>query len=83
MVRPISLYPFPYRAVREAASAAKAVLVVELSTGQMIEDVRLALAETRPIHFLNRAGGILVSPDEVVEKVRAIEAGTSEEVAHA
>jgi 2-oxoglutarate ferredoxin oxidoreductase subunit alpha len=83
MVRPVTLFPFPYEAVREAAAKAKAVLVVELSMGQMIEDVQLALQGSTPIHFLNRTGGMLVSPDEVVEKVRAIVDGESEEVVHA
>jgi 2-oxoglutarate ferredoxin oxidoreductase subunit alpha len=82
MVRPISLYPYPYEVVREAALKASAVLVVELSSGQMIEDVELALARSRPIHFLNRMGGILVSPDEVVAKITAILDGKSEEVRH-
>ncbi len=80
MVRPISLFPFPYEAVRAAAEKARAVLVVELSAGQMIEDVQLAVARSRPIHFLNRMGGILVSPDEAAAKVKAILAGKSEEV---
>ena len=48
MVRPVTLYPFPYDAIREAARQARAVLVVELSTGQMIEDVRLAVGTERP-----------------------------------
>ena len=82
MVRPITLFPYPYAAVREAALKASTVLVVELSSGQMIEDVELALARSRPIHFLNRMGGMLVSPDEVVTKVTAILDGTSEEVHH-
>jgi 2-oxoglutarate ferredoxin oxidoreductase subunit alpha len=77
MVRPITLFPYPYQTVREASLKASAVLVVELSAGQMIEDVELALARSRPIHFLHRMGGMLVSPDEVVAKV------TSEEVRHA
>ena len=80
MVRPITLFPYPYEAVREAALKANSVLVVELSAGQMIEDVALALARSRPIHFLNRMGGILVSPDEVVTKIKAILDGSSEEV---
>jgi 2-oxoglutarate ferredoxin oxidoreductase subunit alpha len=83
MVRPISLFPFPYQAVREAAERAKAVLVVELSTGQMIEDVSLALRGSKPIHFHCRLGGMLVSPEEVTTKVTAILAGESEEVDHA
>ena len=77
MLRPISLYPFPYAAVREAADRAKNVLVVELSTGQMIEDVRIALEGTKPIHFHSRLGGMLVTPEGVIEKVTAI-AGTGE-----
>jgi len=83
MVRPVSLFPFPYRAVRDAAAKAKTVLVVELSMGQMIEDVQLALDGSKPIHFLNRVGGMLVSPDAVVEKITAITEGKSEEVVHA
>jgi 2-oxoglutarate ferredoxin oxidoreductase subunit alpha len=72
MVRPISLFPFPFDAVCEAAARAKAVLVVELSTGQMLEDVRMAIGREAPIHFHGRAGGMLVTPDEVVEKVSGI-----------
>ncbi len=79
MVRPISLFPFPYQAVREAAERARAVLVVELSCGQMVEDVRMALEGCRPIHFHSRVGGMLVTPEEVVDKVSAIAGG---EVAH-
>ena len=82
MVRPITLFPFPYEAVRRAAGRARDVLVVELSTGQMVEDVRLALEGSRPIHFHSRVGGMLVSPEEVVEKVSAIAAGAREEVTH-
>ena len=82
MVRPITLWPFPSEAIREVASRAKDVLVVELSTGQMIEDVRLALQHPRPIHFHGRCGGMLVSPEEVVNKVAAIRAGLSKEVHH-
>jgi 2-oxoglutarate ferredoxin oxidoreductase subunit alpha len=82
LVRPITLFPFPYEAIREAALKASAVLVVELSTGQMIEDVQLALARSRPVHFHSRLGGILVSPDEVVAKVKAMLDGESEEVLH-
>ncbi len=83
MVRPVTLFPFPYEAVRAAAKKAKAVLVVELSCGQMIEDVRLALEGSRPIHFFGRQGGMLASPEEVAQKAREILAGTSQEVRHA
>jgi 2-oxoglutarate ferredoxin oxidoreductase subunit alpha len=82
LVRPITLFPFPYAAVRDAAMKAGSVLVVELSSGQMIEDVQLALARSRPVHFHNRMGGMLVSPDEVVAKVKSILDGSSQEVHH-
>ncbi len=83
MVRPISLFPFPYEAVRRAAKKAKAVLVVELSCGQMIEDVQLALEGSRPVHFYGRQGGMLASPEEVAQKAKEVLAGTSQEVRHA
>jgi 2-oxoglutarate ferredoxin oxidoreductase subunit alpha len=82
MLRPISLYPFPYGALRKTAARARAILVVELSTGQLIEDVRLAVDPGTPIHFHCRLGGMLVSPEEVVDKVKAIADGRSEEVRH-
>jgi 2-oxoglutarate ferredoxin oxidoreductase subunit alpha len=72
LVRPITLWPYPYAAVRTAAERSKVVLTVELSAGQMVEDVHLAVAEKRPVHFLGRMGGMLVSPEEVVAKVNAI-----------
>ncbi len=72
MLRPISLYPFPTAAVREAAERASNVLVVELSAGQMIEDVRLAVEGRRPIHFHGRTGGMLATPEEIADKVRRI-----------
>ena len=72
LFRPITLWPFPYEALREKARKAKAVLTVELSCGQMVEDVRMAVHEDLPVHFYGRQGGILVTPDEVVEQVTAI-----------
>ena len=80
LLRPISLYPFPSKAIREAARKGRHVLVVELSGGQMIEDVQQAVRGERPIHFYNRMGGMLASPEEVADKVRQILAGTSQEV---
>ncbi|MEW5764982.1 MAG: 3-methyl-2-oxobutanoate dehydrogenase subunit VorB [Acidobacteriota bacterium] len=82
MVRPVTLFPFPYEQVRRAAQKAKAVLVVELSTGQMVEDVQLALLGTRPVHFFGRQGGMLATPEEVADRIRAIADGRSGEVAH-
>jgi 2-oxoglutarate ferredoxin oxidoreductase subunit alpha len=83
ILRPISLYPFPYQALREAAQKASAVLVVELSAGQMVQDVHLALQGSRPVHFLGRTGGNLVSPEEAAAKVADVLEGRSVEVRHA
>jgi 2-oxoglutarate ferredoxin oxidoreductase subunit alpha len=72
LFRPISVYPFPYEQLRERALRARQVLVAELSSGQMIEDVRLALSEKVPIHFLGRTGGNLISPEDVMKEVERI-----------
>jgi pyruvate/2-oxoacid:ferredoxin oxidoreductase alpha subunit len=57
LFRPISLWPFPSRALLETAKRAAMVMVVELSTGQMVEDVRLAINGTKPVEFYGRVGG--------------------------
>jgi 2-oxoglutarate ferredoxin oxidoreductase subunit alpha len=72
LVRPITLYPFPMQAVYEAAQMAEKVLVVELSTGQMVEDVHHAIRGTRPISFFGKTGGNIPPPDDVVAQVTEI-----------
>lgn len=69
LFRPITLYPFPYEELRKEAMKAKGVFVFELSTGQMLEDVKLAIMDKKPINFYGRQGGILITPEEVVEEV--------------
>ena len=59
------------------------MLVVELSAGQMVQDVHLALQGSRPVHFLGRTGGNLVSPEEAAAKVADVLEGRSVEVRHA
>lgn len=66
LLRPISLYPFPYRAFAEAAERAKGFLVVEMSMGQMLEDVRLALCGERQVSFYGRVGGMVPNYEEIV-----------------
>ena len=68
--RPISLWPYPYEALAKQAHKAKRVLVVEMSTGQMVEDVKLAVLGARPIDFYGLTGGVVPSPDDVAEKLR-------------
>ena len=70
--RPITLWPYPYEALAELARKADRVLVVEMSTGQMIEDVKLAVLGTKPIEFYGLTGGVVPSPDNVADKLREI-----------
>jgi pyruvate/2-oxoacid:ferredoxin oxidoreductase alpha subunit len=71
LLRPVSLYPFPGDAFRRAADRARMFIVVELSNGQMVEDVRLALNGVRPVEFYGRCGGNVPSHEELMELVRA------------
>ena len=66
LLRPITLYPFPSQQIRELAKHAKAFAVVELSTGQMVDDVRLALAGSTPVEFFSRVGGNAPSAEDVL-----------------
>ena len=77
LIRPITLWPFPTAALAAAADKVKAFVSVELSMGQMIEDVRLATACRRPVSLCNRAGGMIPEPDEVLEAIRKAEKGES------
>ena len=65
MMRPISLWPFPGAHIEALGGGAKKFLVVELSNGQMVDDVRLALNGKRPVHLYNRMGGVVPSPEEI------------------
>ena len=71
LIRPITLWPFPTKALAKAADQVKSFISVELSMGQMIEDVRLATQCKRPVTLCNRAGGMIPSPDQVLDSIRA------------
>ena len=77
LLRPITLWPYPVRELNAAAKAAKAVLTVELSLGQMVEDVRLALDCRVPVHFYGRTGGMMPSPADVLAEIKKIDGGVS------
>jgi len=77
LCRPITLFPFPAAAVVAAAARARAVLVVEMSAGQMLEDVRLAVGERRPIGFYGRQGGKCLAPEDVAEAAERLLAQTA------
>jgi len=70
LIRPITLWPFPKKALREAADKVKSFISVELNMGQMIEDIRLYTECKRPVTLCNRAGGMIPSPDQVLESIR-------------
>ena len=69
LLRPLTLYPFPADRIRQLAPQVKAFLVAELSVGQMIDDVRLALSGARPVEFFGRAGGVVPTAEEVLDAV--------------
>ena len=69
LFRPITLWPFPSNQLREAALRAEKVLTVELSNGQMVEDVRLSLEGKRPVEFYGRVGGNVPGVEELLEKI--------------
>jgi len=69
LFRPITLWPFPAKALVQAASRVQKVLVVELSNGQMVEDVRLSLNGKVPVDFYGRGGGNVPSTDELLAQV--------------
>jgi 2-oxoglutarate ferredoxin oxidoreductase subunit alpha len=66
LFRPITLFPFPVRAIYELGGKVKGMLVVEMNAGQMIEDVRLSVGCNIRIEHYGRFGGIIPTPDEVV-----------------
>ena len=71
MLRPITLYPFPTEALKKYAEKVKGMLSVEMSAGQMVEDVRLAVNGKVPVEFYGRMGGIVPSPEEVLDALES------------
>lgn len=66
LLRPITLWPFPYEAINNIAKGMKGILVAELNAGQMIEDVRLAVHDNVPVEHFGRMGGIVPNPTEIL-----------------
>ena len=69
LIRPITLWPFPTKNYQKALATAKAFISVELSMGQMIEDVRLAIKDSVPVTLCNRSGGMIPSPEQVLQAI--------------
>ena len=75
MIRPITLWPFPKAPLRKAADQVKRFVCVELNMGQMREDVQLAVECKKPVDLCFRVGGMIPSPDEVLDAIRKANEG--------
>ena len=75
LIRPITLWPFPSKPLAAAADKCKAFISVELSMGQMIEDVKLATSCRKPVTLCNRVGGMIPSPEQVLDSIRKAQKG--------
>jgi 2-oxoisovalerate ferredoxin oxidoreductase alpha subunit len=73
LLRPISLYPFPAKRLRQLAGKAYSILVLELSSGQLIEDVRLHVSGITPVQLLRRTGGMMPTAEEVARAIKTME----------
>jgi pyruvate/2-oxoacid:ferredoxin oxidoreductase alpha subunit len=82
LLRPLTLYPFPTQLLRQLAKRARAFVAVEMSTGQLVDDVRLAIEGRRPVELYNRVGGNVPSAEEVLTflEQRFVELRQAEEV---
>jgi 2-oxoglutarate/2-oxoacid ferredoxin oxidoreductase subunit alpha len=75
LLRPVTVSPFPEERIRELCQQAEGFLVVEMNTGQMLDDVRLAIAGRKPVEFYGRMGGVMPFPDEILGEIRRMAAG--------
>ncbi len=75
LIRPITLWPFPKASFEKYATTPKGFLCVEMSAGQMVEDVRLAINGKNTVDFYGRTGGNVPLPDEIMEVIRRIAKG--------
>jgi len=71
LVKPVTLWPYPYKILHDLADRVKGFFVMELNAGQMVEDVRLGVNGKKEVGFYGRMGGMIYSPEEVAEKVEA------------
>ncbi len=72
LIIPITLWPFPSEIIQKVSERAQAILTVEMSAGQMVEDVRLSVSGRCPVHFYGRTGGGIPTPKEILKKISEI-----------
>ena len=72
MIRPITVWPFPDKTIEKVVPTAKKFLCVEMNMGQMVDDVRLVVNGRKPVEFFGRTGGVIPTPAEVLDRIRAL-----------
>ncbi|HVN14699.1 MAG TPA: 3-methyl-2-oxobutanoate dehydrogenase subunit VorB [Anaerolineales bacterium] len=75
LLRPVTVSPFPYQALDQLTGHVRAFLVVEMNTGQMLEDVSLAVRGRVPVEFYGRPGGVVPFPDEILNEIQRVSSG--------
>ncbi len=75
--RPITVFPYPYEALNQLADKTKLFLTVEMNAGQMLEDVKLAINGKAQVEFIGRMGGIIPTPEEILNKIEEIYEGVT------
>ncbi len=75
LIRPITLWPYPDAVIAKAAERCKAFVAVEMSAGQMVEDLKLAVNGARPVSFIGTTGGFVPTPDSVVAELKRVKEG--------
>ena len=74
-IRPITLWPYPYDEFNKISDKCKGILTVEMNTGQMIDDVKIAVNGRFPVHFFGRTGGMIPTPNQIIKMVKEIYGG--------
>ena len=77
LIRPVTLWPFPKEPFAAVAETAEKILVVEMSHGQFIEDVQLAVNGRRPVAFLGKGGGWYPTEEIILEKIESMAAASA------
>lgn len=77
LFRPITLWPYPKKQLAALADRVKSFLVVEMNMGQMVDDVKVATGCKKPVSFFGRTGGVIPTPDEILEQIEAINGGAN------
>ncbi|NLK43329.1 MAG: 3-methyl-2-oxobutanoate dehydrogenase subunit VorB [Tissierellia bacterium] len=72
LIRPITLWPYPYDEFKKINPNCKGILTVEMNTGQMVDDVKIAVEGKFPVHFYGRTGGMVPTPEAIIENVKKI-----------